>query len=745
MSKIFIRLFSIVLILLSFSLKSQNVNRVLEVAEDLYEIKDFNASLQFYEQAMEIDSSNIDVLYGYAQNLTALNQHEKSIRYYRKVSIMDRQNKFPLVNFHLAEAYRSTGDYRKASRYYSRAKRSFIKNRDGYWYKKINQSKSSARWAQRNDEIKANPNNLGKMVNSGASEFSPVIHQERLYFSALIADSLRENNQILDREYLSRIYSKSLNDQVGAAPIHLDEQSQKKIGKQHLANPFFYEDAIYFSVCDSLFNCEIWKGKLDAELIKSVEKLNKNINYPNSNNTQPSLAKIGDKDYLFFSSDRKGGFGGMDLWVAKKESFGFDKPINLGSNINSAGNEISPNYSTSGQTLYFSSDWHSGYGGYDNFKTTGKPGSFKENENLGKGFNSSGDDYYFFLQNDMAVFSSNRILGNTDQAQGCCNDLFEVPFEETEIKEKEKKVNVAILNKLLPLNLYFHNDEPDPRSRSRTTDENYLELAESYLLRKEEYLDQLSDLPTETLLEVENFFIEEIESGLTELKEFTPLLLKELEKGSEVELSIKGFASALSKSDYNLNLTERRIESLINYFRSYDNGILIPYLEGTSENQGKLDIRKLPFGDYAIQKKNRESEKMAIYGSDAMKQRKIELIAVSSSIDSSRMNIDGAAILNLEDTLIDLQRIDQNKASINIHLPLENSGDAVLKIYNIIDNCDCINAEYANEIEPNVRDVILLKIDISEFQTVVEQQIEIKIVSNSENNLSTVKIQFIKN
>ena len=79
-----------------------------------------NGSIEFYEKAMNVDSSNAEVLYKYARNLTHLNQHEASIRYYEKASIIDTENEFPLIEYKLGEAYRYKGDYKSARRYYTR-------------------------------------------------------------------------------------------------------------------------------------------------------------------------------------------------------------------------------------------------------------------------------------------------------------------------------------------------------------------------------------------------------------------------------------------------------------------------------------------------------------------------------------------------------------------------------------------------------------------------------------------------
>jgi len=116
---------------------------------------------------------------------------------------------------------------------------------------------------------------------------------------------------------------------------------------------------------------------------------------------------------------------------------------------------------------------------------------------------------------------------------------------------------------------------------------------------KKEYSHGLSGEEAEEAKEdIEDFFIEYVEQGVIDLKEFLRLLVIELDKGYEIEVTIKGFASPLAKTDYNVPLTKRRISSLMSYLEEYDNGVLKKYLKGIAENGGHLTFVKIPFGEY---------------------------------------------------------------------------------------------------------------------------------------------------
>lgn len=142
----------------------------------------------------------------------------------------------------------------------------------------------------------------------------------------------------------------------------------------------------------------------------------------------PSINKEGN--ILFFTSDRGGGFGGKDIYYSVLQNGVWSKPKNAGKNINTTGDERYPFIHSDG-TLYFSSTGLSGYGGMDIFKAVpNKLGEFGKPENLGKPFNSTADDFGFYLDGNYEIgyFSSNRSggMGNDDIYRFQYNDI---PFE----------------------------------------------------------------------------------------------------------------------------------------------------------------------------------------------------------------------------------------------------------------------------------------------------------------------------
>lgn len=125
----------------------------------------------------------------------------------------------------------------------------------------------------------------------------------------------------------------------------------------------------------------------------------------------PSMSEDGTK--LYFASDRPGGLGGMDLYVSEFTNGQWGTPKNLGANVNSAGNELFP-FAQSDGTLWYASNGKPGLGGLDIFYTKALTEtdsvSYQEATNIGKPFNSTYDDFSFWIEKDMesGYFTSNR-------------------------------------------------------------------------------------------------------------------------------------------------------------------------------------------------------------------------------------------------------------------------------------------------------------------------------------------------
>lgn len=116
-----------------------------------------------------------------------------------------------------------------------------------------------------------------------------------------------------------------------------------------------------------------------------------------------------DGKYLYYVSDYPGGFGGKDIWRSSIENDKIGAPVNLGPEVNTAGDEMYP-YIREDGTLYFSSNGHPGFGGLDIFFATEAENGKWEVHNMMYPINSNGDDFgiSFIKDKEAGAFSSNR-------------------------------------------------------------------------------------------------------------------------------------------------------------------------------------------------------------------------------------------------------------------------------------------------------------------------------------------------
>jgi peptidoglycan-associated lipoprotein len=118
---------------------------------------------------------------------------------------------------------------------------------------------------------------------------------------------------------------------------------------------------------------------------------------------------------LYFASDLSGGMGGMDIWKVTRGSTGdaWGEPVNMGAQINTAGNDMYPFARANGE-LYFASNGHAGFGGLDIFKAAPDSLGGWEITNMGKPINSNADDFSIIFErvNERGYFASRRPIAN---------------------------------------------------------------------------------------------------------------------------------------------------------------------------------------------------------------------------------------------------------------------------------------------------------------------------------------------
>ena len=194
-------------------------------------------------------------------------------------------------------------------------------------------------------------------------------------------------------------------DNQGAATISIDNK--------HMILTICKQEKHKISgVIQTIMNCDLYYSDYENGKWSEIKNLGSNVNDSIQWDSQPSLSPDGNT--LYFSSARNEATG-LDIYKSVKDASGrWGKPVPLGPNINTRGNEKSPFIHPDGKTLYFSSDTRQGMGGFDIFfSKMDEKGNWGPAKNIGYPINSSEDDLGFFVSTDgkTGYFASNKLKG----------------------------------------------------------------------------------------------------------------------------------------------------------------------------------------------------------------------------------------------------------------------------------------------------------------------------------------------
>lgn len=251
-------------------------------------------------------------------------------------------------------------------------------------------------------------------VNSDGAEYAPVVQRDMFYFT-----SSRGSEKVYKATGTG--FTSIFRAPVSGEKILIDQAAT--LGEE-FATEGINEGCITFSPDGGIMifakgNSGKRKGNRDVNLYISRYQKGSwttpefmNISDPDAWDSTPSFSRDGRT--LYFASNRKGGYGGIDLYSARMDSRGRWSDVrNMGNTINTPGNEMFPYVSDDGK-LYFSSDGHPSVGALDIFVAVRKDGEITI-ENLGPPVNSTGDDFGIsFTSIKDGYFTSNRAGGKGD-------------------------------------------------------------------------------------------------------------------------------------------------------------------------------------------------------------------------------------------------------------------------------------------------------------------------------------------
>jgi outer membrane protein OmpA-like peptidoglycan-associated protein len=548
------------------------------------------------------------------------------------------------ANYFIAESYRLSNRIKEAESFYANAKGIGI-NKDTLQFYYAQSLKANGKYSEAiaqlnnlaenaaNDKLKrlANAQVSGlhelevlkqnksyyrvknlEALNTASAEYSPVFLNNELYFT-----SNRGSGKIYEAEGkpFSNIYK------VASRGANVDLNTLMALPSS-INTEGINDGCVTFSPDGKIMvfakgNTGKKKGGEDVDLYiarfrngewTAAQAITGSVNTPGHWESTPSFSPDGRT--LYFSSSRPGGQGGLDIYSARMDSRGrFSQVKNLGSEINTPGDEYFPHMAEDGK-LYFASDGHAGFGMLDIFVVNRVNGR-NAIQNLGEPVNSNADDFGIFLfKPDRGFFTSNRADGKGD------DDVFTFINEDPNLKivnyylegivytpDKEGKLQllpntkVSLLdNKRESMTDYVTGNDGKFLFRVYG-DEDYELFGEldGYLTKRQRYTTKgktvdpatLKELVTNITLDtilvmdrieinkifvLDNIYFEFAKSDITpaaanELNK----LVEILKDNPEIKIEMGSHTDSVDTYEYNLLLSQRRAESTVKYL--VNNGI----------------------------------------------------------------------------------------------------------------------------------------------------------------------------
>lgn len=430
---------------LSFG-QSQTMQAWIDEGEKAFTEGDYYGAYKCYEIALrykaarleKYDSIRTSMLYKYAESARLAQIYYKADETYQQVLQSAHASEYPLTRFWLGKVAHISGDtvgYERARDYFQ----SFLNQAETVsddYVEEAEKGFEDALWAmdvlgQKDEETVVA--NMGLRVNSKFSDYGTAFKGDTLYYSSY--RFLNKKDSLVPPRYYMRIMESVQGDAGKELPPTINRPGR------HVAHTAFNTDAsmVYFTICDFVKKDTI-QCKLHRAVVRpdgSWEEITEltHINAKNATNTHPNIGMDFEKgqEVLFFTSDRQGGQGGMDIWYSyiDADNGNLAAPKNL-IEINTEWDDATPFYHSESQSLFFSTDGYQTLGGMDVYKTRKRSGDWSTPEHLGMPINSSYNDLYYTQRREatgpVAYFSSNRPSSDAifwDKSNDyCCNDIY---------------------------------------------------------------------------------------------------------------------------------------------------------------------------------------------------------------------------------------------------------------------------------------------------------------------------------
>ncbi len=366
---------------------------------------DYGSAIKMINESLKIEPNYLDAYLSLAGIYADMNDYQSSVSNFEKAFAIDSafaQDYYLPYSISLAGCGRFEDALRAINTFLSAPKLNERSKKAGEFRKKTYQFAIDYAQSHPEKNYVFAPKNLGDSINTTDLEYFPslTIDGKKLIFTKRI----KNKESFYESDRINGTWGKAypLSGKINSDQFNVGAQNISQDGQW-----------LVFTGCNfpqGNGSCDLYISYLTKNGWSEPQNLGWDVNTEFWEST-PSLSP--DKRDLYFSSDRPGGYGGRDIWVAHRTENGWSKPENLGPEINTPGDESTPFIHADNQTLYFNSSGLPGYSEKpDLFVTRKQPdGKWSKPENLGYPINTIGDEGSMIVDADgkTAYYSSDKI------------------------------------------------------------------------------------------------------------------------------------------------------------------------------------------------------------------------------------------------------------------------------------------------------------------------------------------------
>lgn len=395
----------------------ENYDKNIKKGKEHIEMEEYHQALPYFLEAWKMDTTDYKLAFNIARCYFHIGHELNAFPYLdnAKVGIKD-----PILTFYYARCFHLQHKFEVAIALYRQYQQTLDPDEPEYFemHQYIANCKNAVELVK--TPVKVKIRNLGPVINSPYPDYVPVISADEteMLFTSRRPNTTGGERDLEDGFFYEDIYQSSrINDTLWSEPVDIGNGINTESHDACVAlSPDGMELIMYrHSGTDG---GDLYVSILKGEVWEKPKRLGTTINTPF---WEPSASISSDEKAIFFTSNRKGGLGGTDIYMVRmKDNGDYGPAILLGPAINTPQDEDAPFIHADGKTLYFSSKGHKSMGGYDIFYCTIdiETGEILTTpQNIGYPINTADDDVFFVWSADgkRAYFSSVRDGGYGDK------------------------------------------------------------------------------------------------------------------------------------------------------------------------------------------------------------------------------------------------------------------------------------------------------------------------------------------